>query len=240
MDTPTMAPAVEQSTTFELTPQQVAFYRTFGFVKLPGLFAAEIERIDRGFEEVFAADVERMEFEASNSYHHVRDAELSSLPRVIIPRFIDQSDDLRWLRDDPRTVGIVRSLLGTDTAYNESDGNLMNCEVFWHIDSYGSPVTIDHLKLYFYLDHLTADSGALRVIPGSEDLSSPYAQQLHRYLTHPETVPDTLGVALDEIPAHVLEVEPGDVIAGNFRTLHASFRGSPRRRLFTVNFKKTA
>ena len=29
---------------------------------------------------------------------------------------------------------------------------------------------------------------------------------------------------------------PGDLIVGNFRTLHGSFNGAPRRRLFTVNF----
>lgn len=240
MDTTTMAPAVDDDQRFELSPQQVAFFRTFGFVKLPGLFADDVDRIDRGFEAVFASDAERLQFDAGNSYHHVRDPAYESNPRQIVPHFLDQSDDLRWIRTDPRTVGVVRSLLGPDTEYNDSDGNLFNCDVYWHIDSYGAPVTIDHLKLYFYLEPLTAETGALRVIPGSEDLSSTYAKQLHRYLTDPDTVASTLGVELDEIPSHVLEVQPGDLIAGNFRTLHASFGGATRRRLFTVNFRKAS
>ena len=35
-----------------LTEQQLRFYRTFGFLKFPGLFAAEIGAITDAFEEV--------------------------------------------------------------------------------------------------------------------------------------------------------------------------------------------
>ena len=31
---------------------------------------------------------------------------------------------------------------------------------------------------------------------------------------------------------------PGDVVAWNFRTIHASFNGQERRRLFSLNFKE--
>ena len=52
----------------------------------------------------------------------------------------------------------------------------------------------------------------------------------------PNRVPDNVGVAIDEVPSWTLEVEPGDLIVGNFRTMHGSFNGAARRRLFTVNF----
>ncbi len=38
---------------FRVTPQQVKFFRTFGYLVLPGLFREEIGEILAAFEEVF-------------------------------------------------------------------------------------------------------------------------------------------------------------------------------------------
>ena len=38
----TTSSAVETSSAFKLSPQQVTFFRTFGFLKLPALFKPEI------------------------------------------------------------------------------------------------------------------------------------------------------------------------------------------------------
>lgn len=237
-----MEPAsVDDRPTTAITAAQVEFFRTFGFVKLPGFFAGEVERIDRGFEEVFATSTTSMSLDAENSYHRARVEEYEHDLRHIIPGFIDQSDDLRWIRDDPRVLSLVHALIGPDIDYAESDGNLFNCDVYWHMDAYGADITArEYLKLYVYLDPLTAETGALRVIPGSEDLTSRYAQRVNGHLLDPATVEERLGVPLDQVPHWALEVEPGDLIAGNFRTLHASFGGRPRRRLFTVNFAQAA
>jgi ectoine hydroxylase-related dioxygenase (phytanoyl-CoA dioxygenase family) len=131
---------------------------------------------------------------------------------------------------------VAKGLLGDGYVYAESDGNLFNCDVYWHLDAYGAVEGVEHIKLSFYLDELHHDTGALRVIPGSH-FDSTYTKKLHRGIAHePDRVHENFGLAVDEIPSWTLDVTPGDLIVGNFRTLHGSFNGAPRRRLFTVNF----
>jgi hypothetical protein len=221
---------------FALSAAQVEHFHTFGFVALPGLFRADAPLLIEGFEEVFSRDQPQL-LDAANPFHEANDERYRDEVRWIIPAFIDRSPKLSWLRDDPRIVGIASGLLGDDHVYAESDGNLFNCDVYWHLDAYGAAAGRTHIKMYFYLDDLDRDTGALRVIPGSHLRQGPYAKALRRLLTvDPSTVPDRLGVALADVPSWTLAVEPGDLLVGDFRTLHGSFGGGARRRLFTVNF----
>ena len=127
-----------------LTPQQVSFFETFGYLRLPGLFLDEIADITEGFEAVFAdPEVPRLDYEVE-LHRNER--------RVMIPTFIDRHPALVHLRDDPRITGVARALLGESFEYAESDGNLYFCDSEWHCDIYGAPMTQDHLKLSFYLD----------------------------------------------------------------------------------------
>ena len=48
--------------------------------------------------------------------------------------------------------------------------------------------------------------------------------------------PETLGVTGGEIPSVTVESTPGDLIIWNFRTIHGSYNGGERRRLFSMNF----
>jgi len=221
---------------FDLSDQHVAFYETFGFLVLRQLFSPEeIGLLIEGFEEVFATY--RAEPLKGNPFHRGRGSEHEDEPRHIIPGFIDKSDKLSWLREDRRMKAIATRLLGADYEYAESDGNLMHCDVLWHLDAFGTQFVREHIKVYFYLDPLQAATGALRVIPGTHFPKGPYANRIRKHLTiDPELVKETYGVDLDQIPSYPLEVEPGDVIVGNFRTVHGSFFGAPGRRLFTVNF----
>jgi ectoine hydroxylase-related dioxygenase (phytanoyl-CoA dioxygenase family) len=221
---------------FEFTPQQVAWFETFGFVVLRGWFTDDMARIREGFEEVFAREEAQL-LDPDNEFHRTSDPRYQRETRWIIPAFIDRSDKLEWLRTDRRVEAISRALLGDGYLYAESDGNLFNCDVYWHMDAYGATADALHIKLFFYLDELRHEAGALRVIPGSHH-SGGYTAALYRQLTKdPERVPEILGVDLDEIPSTTLEVGPGDVIVTNFRTMHGSFNGGARRRLFTVNFR---
>ena len=49
-----------RSENFVLTKSQVTYFKTFGFLKIPGLFAPEIDRIREGFEEVFADETPQL------------------------------------------------------------------------------------------------------------------------------------------------------------------------------------
>jgi hypothetical protein len=224
---------------FGLTQQQAAWFDTFGFLVLRGWFRDDMDRIRSGFEEVFAREDAQL-LDPDNEFHRTSDPRFERETRWIIPGFLDKSDKLDWIRFDHRIDAIARSLLGNDYLYAESDGNLFNCDVYWHLDAYGATADAPHIKIFFYLDELHHDAGALRVIPGSHHQGS-YTGALYRQLIKdPEQAPSLLGVPLDEIPALTLEVEPGDLIVTNFRTMHGSFNGGERRRLFTVNFREAA
>lgn len=214
---------------FGLSAQQVSYFNTFGFLHLRGLFRDDIEKITAAFERVFV-DPQHKHWEMYGSLH-------GEERRVILASFIDKDEELQKLRDDPRVLGVVRSLVGDVYDYAESDGNIWYCETFWHSDVYGSPLSTFHVKLSFYLDPL-ADSGAIRLIPGSNFYAESYAQALHRDLSNHEKIPDIYGVEGNQVPAWTLESEPGDLIVWNQRTMHASYNGGDRRRSFAITFKE--
>jgi len=212
-----------------VSAQQKAYYDTFGFVVVRGLFADDAPRILDGFEEVFA-DENHPRMETFEELH-------LDQRRVIIPQFVPRSPKLAWLLEDARVLGIVEGLLGPGAEYAESDGNLFFCESSWHPDTYGAPLTRRHVKLSFYLDSLHGESGAIRMIPGTNHHRTPYAKALRANLEDPRGIAETYGVEPNEIPSWTLSSEPGDVIAWDFRTIHASFNGGERRRLFSINFR---
>jgi hypothetical protein len=215
---------------FELTPQQKTYFDAFGFLRLPGLFRDDIATLIAGFEEIFA-DEGLARTETHEQLHLER-------PRIIISDFIDKSDKLRPLLDDPRVIGVVTGLIGENYEYCNSDGNLFYCESSWHPDTYGAPLTRYHVKLSFYLDPLHGDSGAIRMIPGTNFNQTPFARQIRRNLEDPTKIKDIYGVEPSQIPSWTLMSEPGDLIVWNFRTVHASFNGNERRRLFSINFRE--
>ena len=135
---------------FDLTPQQLMFYDTFGFLKFPGLFAAEVREIEAAFENVWVeSGVEHDQKERS----------------FLVP-FADRSEYLSGLLDDPRVDGTVSAILGDDYNFGTSDGNFYVGQTNWHSDQF--PKAPYHsLKVAFYLDPVTRDTGCLRVIPGS-------------------------------------------------------------------------
>ena len=210
----------------QLTPQQLAFMDTFGYLVLPGLLSDKIERIIAEFESVFTAHGG-----GHNGKPHDGTARSCILP------FVDQTDYLASLIDDPRIDGIFTSLLGADYNYLGSDGNFYVGDTNWHSDTdwsgkmRGKPPRIFY-KLALYLDPVTATSGALRVIPGSQQYGDAFAEALQATL---RTSPEKLGIAGHQVPAVALESKPGDVVVFNQNTKHSAWGGSNRRRMFTIN-----
>jgi len=108
-----------------------------------------------------------------------------------------------------------------------SDGGFFECKrvVKWY-------------KVAFYLDPLTRDTGALRVIPGSHKLKDSYAESLEQEVKNSVRTEEQklFGVKGKEIPAVALETNPGDVAIFNHCTKHSSWGGGKKRRMFTINF----
>ncbi len=208
-------------TSLSLNPQQLEFFRTFGFLHLPGLVADRIEQISGDFETVFAA---------RGGGHNGKPHE-GKARSVIVP-FIDNHDDLCSLLDDPRVHGVATSLLGDDFNYMSSDGNYYVGDSGWHSDGWRPESYQLHVKFAFYLDPLTRDTGALRVIPGSHRYGDKFADSLGT--DHAEGIAK-LGVPGRDIPAFALQTKPGDLAVFNFNTKHSSWGGGSWRRMFTIN-----
>ncbi|MBI4531869.1 MAG: phytanoyl-CoA dioxygenase family protein [Candidatus Latescibacteria bacterium] len=210
----------------QLTPQQLAFMDTFGYLVFPGLLSDTIDRIIEEFEAVFAV----------HGGGHDGKPHYGTARSCIVP-FIDQSEYLSALIDDPRIDGIFSSLLGDDYNYVGSDGNFYVGDTGWHSDTdwsgkmRGKPPRIFY-KLALYLDPLTRNTGALRVIPGSHRYGDSYAEALQNTL---RTSQENLGIHGAEVPAIAFETNPGDVAVFNQNTKHSAWCGSKRRRMFTIN-----
>ena len=149
--------------------------------------------------------------------------------------FIDQHPYFCALIDDPRIEGLAGDILGYDFNYSNSDGNFYVGDTGWHSDlGHASPYLT--MKIAFYLDEVTKDSGCLRVIPGSHTSDDSFASTLNDMMPSMKefTTEESLGVAGQDIPATALETKPGDLVVFDRRIKHASFGGGNRRRMFTM------
>lgn len=206
-----------------LTPQQIAFFETFGFLVFPGLLKDRIERITQSFEEVWQ----------SHGGGHAGQKH-DGKRRSCIVQFADRHEYLNTLLDDPRIEGIGSSLLGDDFNYMGSDGNYYAGDTGWHSDGFHNPPD-RHIKIAYYLDPLTKDTGCLRVIPGSHIGGDKYHDLLVKQMRNSV---ESWGVEPRDIPCIALETKPGDVAVFNHNTLHAAFGGGGWRRMFTMNLCK--
>lgn len=95
----------------------------------------------------------------------------------------------------------------------------------WHPD--GRFPLVRYVKVILYLDHLTPETGCLRLVPGS-----------HRQDWPPENI-DTAarwGIRPHDVPCMAPENTPGDVILFNLHTVHNALNGGNRRRLLVMGF----
>ncbi|MBS0633027.1 MAG: phytanoyl-CoA dioxygenase family protein [Verrucomicrobia bacterium] len=202
-----------------LTPQQVSYFNTFGFLAFPGLMKDRIDEIIREFEAIFAK---------RGGGHHGKPHE--GKQRSCIVPFIDQSEMLSGLLDDPRIHGLASSLLGDDFNFMPSDGNYYAGDTGWHSDGWSKDIL--HIKIAFYLDPLTRDTGCLRVIPGSHKDGDKFAGAVNDQIYKCEA---NWGLHGRDVPCMALETKPGDILVFNHNTKHAAFGGSGWRRMFTMN-----
>ena len=204
-----------------LTDQQVAHFRTFGFVVLRNLLSPEeMAGISRDFDDVMAEDRKGEPFTGEKSQ--------------TVLWFLERRPSLTRLAEDDRIYNVAEQLLGPEILWVLSDGSLYVGDTQWHSATDGEPPVLDHVKVVIYADPLTRDTGCLRVIPGSH---SPEYQQHLKALKEQSGDPSKrpFGVSGAEVPAYAFESRPGDVIFASENLWHASFGGSPGRRMFNMN-----
>ncbi|MCJ8328566.1 MAG: phytanoyl-CoA dioxygenase family protein [Lentisphaeria bacterium] len=204
-----------------LSDEQHHFFNTFGYLGFPGLLDDCKERIIEEFENVW---------KENGGGHGGNEHDLTK--RSCLLPFPGRNVYLSSLLDDPRIHDIAADILGEDFNYTSGDGNYYSGDTNWHSDDYKGD-RIPSIKIAFYLDSVTRDTGALRVIPGSHHCGDAYADTVEELRKDTDK---SWGIHGSEVPSVALETMPGDIIVFWHNLKHAAFGGSERRRMFTMNF----
>ena len=206
----------------KLDQQQISFFNTFGFLIVRQLLSpAEVEKVVAGFEW-------SIQNRGGGSDH-------DGSRRTMFGGPIEHTTQMCAVLDHPGILGLIGGVTGGDFNYCGGDGNYYTGDTRWHPD--GNWGQLWATKTAFYLDPVSRDSGCLRVIPGSQNPSHCVRSQQ----IDPNLSADLVGVAPRDFPGSVaLESNPGDVVIFNHDLYHASFGGSERRRMFTMNCTRHA
>jgi Phytanoyl-CoA dioxygenase (PhyH) len=171
---------------------QVDWFRGFGYLILRGFFEPAL--VDQLRDELV-----RTMLDVHGDRYHERPpmsgmaGHYTCLLGPWAPRTVE-------LVDSRRLVGLAERLVGGGVLPSPCDtqGILYFDHAGWHNDT---GIAIRGVKFVAYLEPLDADSGALRVLPGSHRLAE--AALGHLY---------SLDLAVPDVAGQVLATEPGDVI----------------------------
>ena len=226
-----------------LNADEKAHFEAFGYLVVRELFSGvEAEEFGRGHREIMDEDRGGRPFTGDRRHGVIS--------------FAERRPGLSRLVEDDRVYGRIEALLGPDFMWIGSDGNLYVGDTQWHSDSRADPIEYGYtrVKVAFYLDTVTKDTGCLRVVPGShvpplhEELEALREMHLRQrdYSGEPATEDEQIGsedfgetpfgVAPSDLPSVALESRPGDVVFFNQRLWHASFGGGVGRRMFTLSY----
>lgn len=180
-----------------MTPREVAHFDTFGFVVLrgaidPAPLVAEVEA---------SLPRDRMTTELVV-------AQYAPTMTARTPTSLDLLD---------RFAPLAERLSGGPVCPLRAKAVRYHGETAWHRDSDHDVTSVGFLA---YLDPLDAESGALRVLPGSHR-----PEHAARIASFVEGEP----LPVDALPGIPLATRPGDVIVLDEHLWHASARGSTRR-----------
>ena len=200
-----------------ITEGQVAHFNTFGFLLLKQVFSStEMAAITREYES-FIEIGEKNPIQAERGV-------------TTVSSIIEMSPRLTELAIDDRIYGTIKQLLEPGFIWSGSEGQRGRSFASWHADRPGKKeLFFTRIKVHLYLDPTTKETGALRVIPGSQ--RSPYhdcLQPLHHYHDkqgHEKTADNPHPFVLEgpEIPGYAIESNPGDIVFFNQSVMHAVY-----------------
>jgi hypothetical protein len=196
-----------------ITEQQIAHFRTFGYLMMRDVFTS--------------AEVETMVLE----FERGREATLRSAPSAGSDSLTQwsnikpESPFIAGMLEDARFSEVAEQLVDKDVVAVFANSNRRGGDTRWHPDT--SDRHFRGFKFTTYLQPLAADSGALRVVPGSH--VRPFHDEVERFFSETE-------IGVGDAPANVCETKPGDVIAFDMRLYHAAYAGSMDRRQLTFAY----
>ena len=200
-----------------LNKSQLHFFKTFGYIVLRKLLTPDdLEIVEREHRKGLAAAFPDEPFDGS----------LGQWTRMMneeTPFFASLTEDARFLTP-------AQQICGEDVLGNGTDSHFAVGDTDWHSDSDWQPDTEDvqlAVKYHFHLDTVTAETGALRFIPGSHLLRGNQRAMFREAIKR---------VPAADVPCQAVPTQPGDVIAFDIRTWHASLGGAPGRRACNAEY----
>jgi hypothetical protein len=196
------------------THQQIEHYKAFGFVLVRGL-------LDGGEVEALTAEVVGSLTAAFGGLGADTDPDRAGGIRGdYLPLASDRTPVSQALiADDPRLFQGSAELLGRPTVPTLPIATCFTSNASWHRD-HGS---LGGVKFLTYLEPRRADTGALRVLPGSH--TDGFHSVLRSYWSQD---PASSGFDSWPVPDVVLETDPGDVIVFDAHLFHSSAGGENR------------
>ena len=201
---------------------QIAHFRTFGYVVLHGLLD-EQEVADLTGEVTTELTAAFGGIGTDTDPDNTGGIRGDYLPLTVRRAPLSQS----LVADDPRLCQGAADLLGTPVVPTPPIATCFTSNAGWHTDI--GP-DVPGLKFLAHLQPRTAADGALRVVPGSHEPG--FAARLKSYWN---ADPATQGFPGWPVPCAVLETRPGDVIAFDSHLFHSS-TGGHNRLAWTIEY----
>jgi ectoine hydroxylase-related dioxygenase (phytanoyl-CoA dioxygenase family) len=205
----------------KITDDQKDFFETFGFLVLRQLLTTdEVATMQRESDEIMTEARDGKPFDGQT--------------RQAVQPFFERRPFLQSLIADPRILAIAEGLLGPDIFMEVTEGNLHIGDTAWHGGS-GELEILPMVKIGFYLEPLTRETGALRFIPGSH--KGEFSERLKRIgdrIDDPDA--KVWGVSPNEVPSYAVESNPGDVVAFKEDTYHGAWGGRDGRHQHAINY----
>lgn len=195
-----------------LTEQQIDQFNTFGFLIFRQVFSpTELATIEVEYERGLNAAYHDKPFDGTARYWTCTMGPATPL--------------MTSLLEDERFHRPAQQLYGDDVIGMIADANRYVGHTNWHPDHNADPTQDCYgIKFAYYLDPVGAESGALRVVPGSHKL--PFHQEVRATIKR-------CNLDILAVPSYVCESQPGDVVAFDLRLWHASWGGAAGRRMCT-------
>ena len=206
-----------------MTSEQEAQFRTFGFVVLRDVFTHEELRTVRAEFDRAAKRASGFEPFDGTKMHYFN-------------MLGSQTPFYASLPEDPRFYEVAEQLFGEKTFGFESNAYRYVGNTRWHYNDGSSNIHGYGIKFQFPLQPVAGNSGSLRFIPGSHKKA--FQDRLVRLPPLGRTWYGTQRAwdEIDEVPCHVCDYAPGDVVAFDLRIFHATWGGNNDRQMSCVSF----
>ena len=208
-----------------LTAAQKHEFETFGFLLLKDFIPSdEMQPYIDAFDETMTKGNGGVPWEYSEGNH------------LVTPFFRHNPAVYHHLLDHDKLSEVVEDLLGEEFVFLAAEGHRRWGGTGWHHDSL-APEGLTHLKVVFYLQPVRADTGCLRVLPGSH--FPPMRERMEVWYERQGNTIASKSKESDTIawPAAIaLESDPGDAVIFNIKAYHGAIGDSADRRAIYINY----